>query len=143
MSIRQWSFARLWAVTAFCWLGALVVGEVLDYFDLGGLATFAIALIPAFLAGAWAGTHPDIAGWPRVRVAAMWAFTLGLFVAATECVGHWRVVGVALAAPVAVLTLRWYELTGGAPRAPLPPYPVSGEPIVTPPPPSRRRLPMG
>lgn len=134
MSIRNWSFSKLWAVTACFWVVAFGAGEVLDYFDLGGLAAFALAVAPAFLAGAWAGTHPEIAAWPRARLAAMWGLALGTLLGATEYVGHWRAVALVIAAPVAILSLRWYELTEGAPRfRNLPASSLPGA-IVTPPP---------
>ncbi len=135
MSIKTWSFARLWAISAAIWLLALSVGELLDYFDLGSLATFAFATIPAFLAGAWAGSHPEIGNWPRVRVAAMWSFALAGFLGVAEHVGHWLTLAAVLAAPVAILTLRWYELTQGVPRLSAP-APSSGSySVITPPPP--------
>jgi hypothetical protein len=144
MSVRNWSFARLWAVTAAVWLVALAAGNVLDYFDIGGLGTFALAAVPAFLAGAWAGTHPEIGSWQRTRLVAMWCLAFAAFFGATEYVGHWRALAAVIAAPVAILSLRWYELTGGGPPRPELSPPPGPEPVVTPPPPpSRRSLPRG
>jgi hypothetical protein len=142
MSIRDWSFTRLWAVTAAIWLVAWGANEALDYFDIGGLATFALAMVPAFLAGAWAASHPAIALWPRPRLIAMWALAGGTFLGATEYVHHWRALALVIAAPVAVLSLRWYELTAGTPlRVELKPTTVP-DAIVTPAPsPAPKRLP--
>lgn len=135
MAIRTWSFSKLVAVAAVIWLVALGIGELLDYLDLGNVVTFAVAAIPAFLTGAWAGSHPEIAGWPRVRLGAVWLFAVAAFLGASDCIGHWRALAVALAAPAAILTLRWYELTGGVPRLTGPTPPPDPYSIVTPPPP--------
>lgn len=145
LAIRDWSFTKLWAVTAATWFVAWGGAEALDYFDIGGLATFALAMVPAFLAGAWAASHPAIAQWPRARLVAMWALALATYFGATDYVGHWRAVALVIAAPVAILSLRWYELTGGGPpRARLETMESITLPgsIVTPPPsPPPKRLP--
>jgi hypothetical protein len=121
MALRDWSFTRLWAVTAGIWLAAAGAGEIADYFGRFGIVVLGIAFLPAFLAGAWAGEHSEIAHWPRARLFSMWALTLCAFLGATDYVDHWRLAASVVAAPVAILTLRWYELTAGAePRHEIP-----------------------
>jgi hypothetical protein len=139
MAIRTWSFAKLWAVAAVIWVVAFSVRDLLDYFDLGNFLPFAIAAIPAFLAGAWAGTHPEIVEWPRARLGALWGFTAAAFFGVSGCVGHWRALAVALAAPAAVLSLRWYELTQGRPTLRQGPATI----VPPPPPPPPPQLPGG
>jgi len=118
--IRSWSFAKLWAVTGLIWLVAAGASVVADYFDVLGLAVAGVAFLPAFLAGAWAGEHPEIREWPRVRLVSIWAL-LGLgFLGLTDVIDHWRLAAAVAAAPATILTLRWYELVSGD-RASLPP----------------------
>jgi hypothetical protein len=130
MAIRTWSFTKLWAVSAGIWLVAWMLAQLLDYFDGPSLFAFAIASVPAFLAGAWAAAHPEIAEWPRIRLGALWAFVFATFVGASECLHHWGALAVTLAAPAAVLSLRWYELT----RSPLR-FRELPSTVITPPPP--------
>jgi hypothetical protein len=127
-SIQSWSFTRLWAVSAFIWLVAAGMAEVADYFDVLGLAVLAVAFLPAFLAGAWAGEHPEIQQWPRIRLIAMWVLVLIGFGGATDFLDHWKLAAAAAAAPVTILTIRWYELVGSAPALPPLPPPVTTEP---------------
>lgn len=126
MSMRQWSFTKFWAVSAGIWVLAGLAGAVTDYFDALEPAVLVLAYIPAFLAGGWAGEHPEIASWPRARLIAMWVLAFGALVGGTDYLDHWRMAATVIAAPVAILTLRWYELTGGTgPTAPLSPPPES------------------
>jgi drug/metabolite transporter (DMT)-like permease len=119
--IRAWSFTRLWAVTAVIWVVAGGAAAVADYFDAFGMAVVGLAFLPAFLAGAWAGEHPEIREWPRVRLIAMWLL-LGIgFAGATDFIDHWRLAAAVAAAPATILTLRWYELLNGGPGPSLPP----------------------
>ena len=132
MAIRNWSFTKLWAMTAGVWVLAALAGAAADYFDRFGVVVLVLAFIPAFLAGGWAGEHPEIAVWPRTRLIAMWALALCALVGATDCLDHWRLAAAAIAAPVAILTIRWYELTAGTgPRTELSPPPAS--PTLSPP----------
>jgi hypothetical protein len=39
MSLRTWSFTRLWAVTAISWLAAVAAGALADYFDAFGVGS--------------------------------------------------------------------------------------------------------
>lgn len=114
MSIRAWSFTKLWTVTAVSWFAAMLAEAASDYFDVFDGAVLVLALVPAFLAGAWAGEHAEIGTWPRARVVAMWVVAGAAYFGATDMLDHWRLAAVAVAAPVAVLTFRWYELTEAA-----------------------------
>lgn len=126
MSVRSWSLTKLWAVTALIWAVAGGLAEVADYFDVFEMGPAALAFLPAFLAGAWAGEHPEIRDWPRIRLIAMWVL-LGLgYFGATDFLHHWRVAAAALAAPPTILTLRWLEL-GGLNQGRVPP-PLTTEP---------------
>jgi hypothetical protein len=127
--IRAWSFTRLWAVTAVIWVVAGGAAAVADYFDALGMAVAGLGFLPAFLAGAWAGEHPEIREWPRVRLIAMWVL-LGIgFVGATDFIDHWKLAAAVGAAPAAILTLRWYELiTAG--RGPSLPAATTTEPRI-------------
>lgn len=110
--IRSWSFAKLWAVTGTIWLIAAGASVVADYFNTFEIGVAAIAFLPAFLAGAWAGEHPEIRDWPRVRLIAIWVMVgLGYF-GLTDYLDHWRLAAAVAAAPAAILTLRWFELAG-------------------------------
>lgn len=129
MSIRTWSLTKLWAVTAATWVGAWVLLRLCGYFDISGLLPFTVAAVPGFLAGVWAGSHPELAEWPRVRIVALWVFALGTIIAASDFVWHWSALTMVVAAPAAVLSLRWYELTHAQVRLGHDPAP-----IVTPPP---------
>lgn len=112
MAIRNWSFTKFWAVTAGVWVLAALAGAAADYFDRLGLVVLIIAFIPGFLAGGWAGEHPEIAAWSRARLIAMWALAACTFVGATDFLDYWRLAAAVIAAPVVILTIRWYELTG-------------------------------
>ena len=125
--IRSWSFTRLWAVTAFLWLVAGGAAAAADYFEFFGVGVLALGLLPAFLAGAWAGEHPDIREWPRVRLIAMWVLVVIGFTGATDYLDHWRLAAAVVAAPASILTIRWYELVSSPPPPVLPP-PVTTEP---------------
>jgi hypothetical protein len=110
--ISTWSFTKLWAVSGMIWLIAAGASVVADYFNTFELGAAAIAFLPAFLAGAWAGEHPEIREWPRVRLISMWAM-LGLgYFGLTDFIDHWRLAAAVAAAPAVILTLRWFELAG-------------------------------
>ena len=80
-----------------------------DAFEVG---VAALAFLPAFIAGAWAGEHPEIRDWPRMRLISMWVL-LGLgYLGVSDYMHHWRFAAAVAAAPAAVLTLRWFELAG-------------------------------
>lgn len=126
MAIRNWSFTKLWAVSAIVWAFAALAGAAADYFDRLGVVVLLLAFIPTFLAGGWAGEHPEIATWPRTRLIAMWTLALCAVVGMTDYLDHLRLAAAVIAAPVAILTIRWYELTGGTgPRVPVLPPPAS------------------
>jgi hypothetical protein len=126
--IRSWSFTRLWAVSALIWLVAAGAAVAADYFDEFGIGVLAVAFLPAFLAGAWAGEHPEIREWPRVRLIAMWVLVLIGFAGATDYLDHWKLALAVVAAPATILTIRWYELVTSTPPAPTLPPPVTTEP---------------
>lgn len=111
-AVRNWSFSKLWAVTGMIWLMAAGATEVADYFDAFEVGVAALAFLPAFIAGAWAGEHPEIRDWPRMRLISMWVL-LGLgYLGLSDYMHHWRFAAAVAAAPAAVLTLRWFELAG-------------------------------
>lgn len=112
MAIRSWSFTKLWAATAAIWVIAGGASAVADYFNTFELGAAAIAFLPAFLTGAWAGEHPEIRDWPKIRLISMWAM-LGLcYFGLTDFIHHWRLAAAVGAAPAMILTLRWFELAG-------------------------------
>ncbi len=110
--IRSWSLTKFWAVTGTIWLIAAAASVVADYFNTMELAAAAVGFLPGFLAGAWAGEHPEIKDWPRLRLISMWVL-LGLgYFGLTDFIDHWRWAAAVTAAPAAILTLRWFELAG-------------------------------
>lgn len=132
MAIRSWSFTKFWSVSVILWLLAAAVAEAGGYYRGLGLLSAILGFFPAFLAGQWAGDHPEIAHWPRVRLATMWIMVLCAVAAVNDSVRSWTLPLVLLGAPAAIFTLRWYELTSGASRI-LPPAPPPSVPPTTPP----------
>ncbi len=124
MAIRTWSFTKLWAMSFVIWLLATVLFRAVNYADADGLQLFvlAFALSPAFLAGAWAGSHPEIAGWPTFRIGAMWGLAGAVCLIISDTIHWWRLPIGLIAAPLIMVTLRWYELTHPTRKA-LPPAP--------------------
>ena len=115
MSIRNWSFTRFWAMASATWLVAFallaVVDEVRGYVGpLAVVGLLALTFAPAFWAGAWAGSHPEIGLWPRGRIFVMWFLGVGLVLLVggpLQAVGGFAVAGVV--APLIVLTWAWRE----------------------------------
>lgn len=133
MAIRSWSLTKLWAVSACIWLAAASCTALSDYYDWPRIFILAFAFIPAFLAGAWAEHHPEIASWPWFRIATMWTITLAVGFSIADTIHFWRLPAALLGAPVVILTLRWYELThGGRKLLPPPRTPSSSVPPNTP-----------
>ncbi len=112
VSIRNWSFTKLWAVTGTIWLISAGAYVVADYFNAFELAVAGLAFLPAFLAGAWAGEHPEIREWPRIRLISMWVLLGLVYFGLTDWIDHWRFAAAVAAAPATILTLRWVELSG-------------------------------
>ncbi len=114
MSIRTWSLTRFWAVTAVCWLAAVVLSQ-----GSGPLFGLVLAVIPAFLAGAWAGSHDEIRTWPVIRVVALWVVPAGTMTAAGDgLLREWKIAASIVLAPVAIFTVRWFELRRARPAQP-------------------------
>ncbi len=122
MAIRTWSFTKLWAVSSIIWLTSMALFDLIGYYDSLQLLVLALALSPAFLAGAWAGDHPEIATWPTFRIGAMWGLGAAVGLIISDTIHWWRLPAGLLAAPLTILTLRWYEVTRPAWKA-LPPDP--------------------
>lgn len=130
MAVRTWSFTKLWAVSSLIWLASTALFDAANYYDSLQLVVLALALSPAFLAGAWAGEHPEIAAWPPFRIGAMWGLGAAVCFVIADTVHWWRLSAGLISAPLIVVTLRWYELTHPWRKA-LPPGPdrsVSGGP---------------
>lgn len=132
MAIRAWSFTKFWTVSVILWFIAALLNDVNHYFYRSfGLLQVIFAFSPAFIAGSWAGTHPEIGQWPRVRIVTMWTMVLLVAAALNDTMNSWTFPLVLLGAPAAIFTLRWYELTGGRQQLPKPAEPVV--PPTTPP----------
>ena len=131
MAIRAWSFTKFWTVSALLWFLAAAISDLDHYIRALGLLSAVLGFAPAFLAGSWAGHHPEIAAWPRVRLIAMWVLVVAAAGALSQPVGQWSIPLVLIGAPAAIFTLRWYELTGGHQRLEAPRPPVV--PPTTPP----------
>lgn len=118
MAIRDWSFTKFWAISVFFWFCATTLLGIADYWsrELLGLPAVLVGLTPAFLAGAWAGSHPEIAYWPRVRLVSMWVMVLGVIAMLSDPLSSWRLPLVMIGAPAVIFTLRWYEVSPIAPR---------------------------
>ena len=123
MAIRSWSFTKFWAVSVILWLLAASVANINRYYDSFGLIAAVLGFLPAFLAGAWAGTHPEIGSWPRVRLVSMWTMVIGAIIVLSDTSG-WRIPLVLIGAPAAIFSLRWYELTQPQSRIEPPSTPV-------------------
>lgn len=122
MAIRTWSFTKFWSVSVILWLLAAAVGN-LGYYDSFALLAAGLGLLPAFLAGAWAGSHPEIGHWPRVRLFSMWTMVIGAIIVLNDNSG-WRIPLVVIGAPATIFTLRWYELTQTQSRIEPPSNPI-------------------
>ena len=115
MSIRSWSLTRYWAMTFATWLLAfallVVLDDVKDYVGpLAAVILLALPFAPAFWAGSWAGSHPEIGLWPTGRIFVMWflgAGVIALVGGPLQDVGGF-VLG-AIVAPLTVLTWAWKE----------------------------------
>jgi hypothetical protein len=115
MSIASWSFTRFWATVGLIWLLAFALLAYLQRLGpglapLGAITLVALAFAPGFLAGSWAGTHPEIAGWPAGRLLVMWLLGLGSVVLTAgplQAVGGFALG--AIVAPLVVLTWAWRE----------------------------------
>ncbi len=127
MAIRAWSFTKFWTVSALLWFIAATISDLDHYLRSLGLLSAVLGFAPAFIAGAWAGHHPEIGQWPRVRLIAMWVLVVAAAGAVSHPVGQWSVPLVLIGAPAMIFTLRWYELTGGRSRLAEP-----GGPVVPP-----------
>ena len=113
MSIRTWSFTRLWAVAAGYWLAAIVFAALSVEAGPARLLALILASVPAFLAGAWAGSHAEIRDWPIIRLVAIWVFpAFALFGASGTMLRERTFVAAIVFAPILVLTVRWFELRG-------------------------------
>jgi hypothetical protein len=118
MAIRAWSFTKFWTVSTILWFFAAALADI-DYFYRSlGLVSAILGFAPAFLAGSWAGEHPEIARWPRVRLVAMWVLVVAAAGALSRSMNGWGLPLVLIGAPATIFTLRWYELTGARPRLP-------------------------
>jgi len=96
-----------------CWLSAIAVANLTADLRGGRMVAVVLAAMPGFLAGAWAGTHPEIREWPLIRLISIWLFPmLGLVAVSDTLRGEGGVVALALFAPVAIFTVRWFELRG-------------------------------
>lgn len=134
MAIRSWSFTKFWSVSVILWLCAAAVAEAGDYYRSLGLFAAILGFLPAFLAGQWAGDHPEIAEWPRVRLVSMWLMVFFAIAAVNDAVHSWSLPLALFGAPAAIFTLRWYELTSTAQfRLPQSPAPPPSVPPTTPP----------
>jgi hypothetical protein len=123
MAIRSWSFTKFWSVSVILWLVAAGIANINRYYEGWGLLAAGLGFLPAFLAGAWAGSHPEIGQWPRVRLFSMWTMVLGSIIVLSDTSG-WRIPLVLIGAPAAIFTLRWYELTQPPSRIEPPSNPV-------------------
>jgi hypothetical protein len=127
MAIRAWSFTKFWTVSAILWFAAAGISDVDHYYRSLGLLAAIFGFAPAFLAGSWAGHHPEIGQWPRVRLIAMWVLVLAASAALSRSMNGWALPLVLIGAPATIFSLRWYELTGGRERL------KESEPPVVPP----------
>jgi len=115
VSIRSWSLTRYWAMTFSTWLLAFallsVLDEVNDYAGpMAPVTLLALAFAPAFWAGSWAGSHPEIGLWPAGRILVMWFLGAGVIVLVggpLQDVGGFALG--AVVAPLTVLTWAWKE----------------------------------
>lgn len=124
MAIRSWSFTKFWAVSTILWFITAGLDDINHYYRSLGLLQVIFAFSPAFLAGAWAGSHPEIAQWPRVRIVTIWTMVLLVFAALNDTMNGWNLPLILIGAPATIFTLRWYELTGGRPQLREPHQPV-------------------
>jgi hypothetical protein len=101
-------------MSALLWLAAAFMSAVSGEGGGGRLLALVLAGVPPFLAGAWAGSHPEIRDWPVIRLVALWFFPIcGLVGASDSLSAEWQFVAMIVLAPVAILTVRWFELRGG------------------------------
>ena len=114
MSIRNWSLTRYWAITFGSWLAAftLLTGfeSLRDYGSVALVPLLVLTFAPAFWAGIWAGSHPEIRFWPPGRIVVMWVLGAGLILLVggpLEEVGGFAVA--AIIAPLTILTWAWRE----------------------------------
>lgn len=133
MAIRSWSFTRFWTVSAFLWLLAATISDWGGYYRSIGLLAAILGFAPAFLAGSWAGEHPEIAHWPRVRLITMWFVILFAILAVNDATHEWHAALLVIGAPAAIFTLRWYELTAASHRIEAVSPPPREIPPTTPP----------
>jgi hypothetical protein len=114
-------------------MAACGAAALADWFDVPGLPVLGLAMVPALLAGAWAGEHPEIREWPRARLIAMWVLAGAACLAASDLVHYVRLTAAIIAAPVALLSFRWYELNSGPPEpAALPPSTTTTDAVTAP-----------
>jgi hypothetical protein len=139
MTVGSWSLTKFWATCVTIWFLAASLLSVVGFSESLTLLALAFAFSPAFLAGSWAETHPEIAAWPRFRIIAMWVIAGAAWLAVGDTIDTWRLPAALVATPVTILTLRWYELTRGLshtlpgrPSAPpeLPPDTPPSTPLV-------------
>jgi hypothetical protein len=113
-STRSWSFTTLLAAIVGTWflaIGAWIVSADAPFLHVVSLG---LALLPPFLAGSWAGAHPEIRDWSRIRLGALWLLAVVAVLAIDEQRGEWKL-AVIVVAPVAILTIRWLEVRRSAP----------------------------
>ena len=114
----QTRLTRLCAMACLTWTGAIGLYALADEFNLDHwtlvLLPILVALYaPTFWTGSWAGGHPEIQRWPRERLIVMWLLGLGgLFTFGNDFHGFKLLAG-AVAAPMLLITTRWYELNSG------------------------------
>jgi hypothetical protein len=118
MAARTWSFTRLCAMACLTWLGAIGLYTLADEFDVDHwtlvLLPILVALyVPTFWAGSWASTHPEIERWPRERLIVMWLLGLGALLIFGDDFHGFKLLAGAVAAPLLLITTRWYELHSG------------------------------
>jgi hypothetical protein len=131
MSLRSWSLTTYWVVSTIIWTATAALVPLAERRDWLQVGLIAMAFSPAFLAGAWAAHHPEIAHWPRVRIFALWGFAVAVILAVGDAIDSWKLPSAVIGAPLAILTLRWLE-TMGARREPDLPLQTS-TPVPTPP----------
>lgn len=114
LSTRSWSFTTLWAAIVGTWFLAIGVWVVSADAPFLRVLSLGVALLPPFLAGSWAGAHPELRDWSLIRIGALWLLSVVAVLAINEQQGEWKL-AVIVAAPVAILTIRWLEVRRSAP----------------------------
>lgn len=114
---RTWSFTRLWAMIVATWFAAVAAGLATNEGSALRMIPLALAIVPAFLAGSWAGSHREIRDWSMIRLVAMWGLCAAGFGAASDMSDSWPAAAL-IALPVAILSIRWLELRRELPALP-------------------------